>query len=66
MSCIANSSVLPSETGKRASLVGWSLGGVHARNLAKRAPDQVRQVITLGSPFGGSAAARRHPEHRHL
>ncbi len=43
------------ETGKRASLVGWSLGGVHARNLAKRAPDQVRQVITLGSPFGGSA-----------
>jgi pimeloyl-ACP methyl ester carboxylesterase len=43
------------ESGKRASLVGWSLGGVHARNLAKRAPDQVRQVITLGSPFGGSA-----------
>ena len=42
--------------GKRASLVGWSLGGVHARNLAKRAPDRVRQVISLGSPFGGSPA----------
>ena len=43
--------------GKRTSLVGWSLGGVHARNLAKRAPDLVRQVITLGSPFGGSPRA---------
>ncbi|HTK96640.1 MAG TPA: alpha/beta fold hydrolase [Pseudomonadales bacterium] len=41
-------------TGKRASLIGWSLGGVHARNLAKRAPRHVRQVISLGSPLGGS------------
>jgi pimeloyl-ACP methyl ester carboxylesterase len=45
---------LAERTGRRASLVGWSLGGVHARNLAKRAPHQVRQVITLGSPLGGS------------
>ena len=45
------------EAGKSASLVGWSLGGVHARNLAKRAPDQVRQVITLGSPLGASPSA---------
>ncbi len=45
------------EAGKTASLVGWSLGGVHARNLARRAPDLVRQVITLGSPFGGSPSA---------
>jgi pimeloyl-ACP methyl ester carboxylesterase len=37
------------------SLVGWSLGGVLARELAKRAPERVRQVITLASPFGGSA-----------
>ena len=34
------------------SLVGWSLGGVYARELAKLAPAHVRQVVTLGSPFG--------------
>ncbi len=33
------------------SLVGWSLGGIYARELARVAPDPVRQVITLGSPF---------------
>ena len=36
---------------RKVSLVGWSLGGVLARELAKRLPDQVRQVITLGSPL---------------
>ena len=45
------------QAGQTVSLVGWSLGGVHARNLAKRAPEQVRQVITLGSPLGASASA---------
>ncbi|MGI8754859.1 MAG: esterase/lipase family protein [Acidimicrobiales bacterium] len=33
------------------SLVGWSLGGIYARELAFLFPDRVRQVITLGSPF---------------
>ena len=37
--------------GRRISLVGWSLGGIYAREIARRAPDAVRQVITLGSPF---------------
>ena len=37
--------------GGRVSLVGVSLGGVFARELAHRRPDSVRQVITLGSPF---------------
>jgi pimeloyl-ACP methyl ester carboxylesterase len=37
--------------GQRISLVGWSLGGIYARELARRYPDEVRQVITLGSPF---------------
>ena len=41
-------------TGQKVSLVGWSLGGVMARLVAHRAPEAVRQVITLGSPFGGS------------
>ncbi|WP_219414921.1 esterase/lipase family protein [Pseudonocardia nigra] len=33
------------------SIVGWSLGGIFARELARRTPDSVRQVITLGSPI---------------
>ena len=37
--------------GGKISLVGWSLGGLYARQLAKMMPDRVRQVITLGSPF---------------
>lgn len=42
------------------SIVGWSLGGIYARRLAGQAPRQVRQVISLGSPFssGGRRAAR--------
>ena len=39
------------------SLVGWSLGGLYARELAKRRPDQVARVITLGSPFSGDVRA---------
>ena len=33
------------------SIIGWSLGGIYARELARTRPDQVRQVITLGSPI---------------
>ncbi len=33
------------------TLVGWSLGGIYARELARNNPEAVRQVITLGSPF---------------
>ncbi len=33
------------------SLIGWSLGGIYARRLARKWPELVRQVITLGSPF---------------
>jgi pimeloyl-ACP methyl ester carboxylesterase len=40
---------------RKLSLVGWSLGGVYARGVAKRLPGNVRQVITLGSPFGESS-----------
>ena len=38
-------------TGRPVSIVGWSLGGVFARELAKIAPDKVRLVISLGSPI---------------
>ncbi len=43
--------------GRKVSLVGWSLGGVYARQLAKMMPERVRMVITLGSPFGGHPRA---------
>jgi pimeloyl-ACP methyl ester carboxylesterase len=42
-----------SEHGRRASLVGWSLGGVYASALAAHVPYRVRSVITLGSPLVG-------------
>jgi pimeloyl-ACP methyl ester carboxylesterase len=43
--------------GEQAALVGWSLGGLYARELAKRHPDQISKVITMGSPFSGSPRA---------
>ena len=42
------------------SLIGWSLGGFYAREVAKRLSDRVRQVITVGTPFAGKA------EHTHV
>jgi pimeloyl-ACP methyl ester carboxylesterase len=42
---------------RKVSLIGWSLGGVFARELARRAPSRVRQVITLGSPFASEPKA---------
>ena len=42
---------------RKVSLVGWSLGGIYARQLAKMMPDRVRGVVTLGSPFAGSPKA---------
>lgn len=44
---------LVDHNGRKASLLGWSLGGVYAREIAKELPDHVRGVITLGTPFSG-------------
>lgn len=49
--------------GGKVSLIGHSLGGLYAREIARTEPDTVRQVISLGSPFGegrdsGSNASR--------
>jgi pimeloyl-ACP methyl ester carboxylesterase len=38
-------------SGRKVSLIGWSLGGLYARQLAKLRPAEVRVVVTLGSPF---------------
>ena len=42
---------------QKLSLVGWSLGGIYAREIAKEQPDNVRCVITLGTPFAGHPRA---------
>lgn len=41
------------ETGEKVSVIGWSLGGVMARQLSRLRADKIRQVITLGSPITG-------------
>ncbi|PHR62578.1 MAG: alpha/beta hydrolase [Robiginitomaculum sp.] len=45
------------EYGEKISIIGWSLGGIFARELAKLRPEQVRMVITLGSPHSGNPKA---------
>lgn len=47
------------EHGRKVSLIGWSLGGVFAREIAKYHPNYVRQVISLGSPMSGTRHAPR-------
>ena len=44
------------QTGRPVSLIGWSLGGLFARELARRHPHKVRIVIMLGSPIGSPKA----------
>ena len=44
-------------SGRKVSVVGWSLGGVYAREIASELPDAVRSVITLGSPLHGNPRA---------
>ena len=48
---------LAEEHRQKVSLIGWSLGGIFARELAKEVPGSVRQVITLASPFTGHPRA---------
>ncbi|CAD5108435.1 esterase/lipase family protein [Zestomonas carbonaria] len=67
---------LHESSGRKVSIIGWSLGGLYARELARAEPDRVRQVITLGSPLYGAPetstnaweiyrlASRRHVEEK--
>ncbi|WP_231889660.1 esterase/lipase family protein [Erythrobacter neustonensis] len=43
--------------GRKVVLVGWSLGGLYAREIAKRQPHAVAKVVSMGSPFSGSPRA---------
>jgi len=55
--CLDRVRKLRAESGRKVSLIGWSLGGIYAREIAKLAADDVRCVITLGTPFTGSPRA---------
>jgi triacylglycerol lipase len=46
------------DTGRRVHLIGHSLGGIMARSVAARRPEDVASIITLASPFRGTVA---HP-----
>lgn len=48
---------LAREQGEPVTLVGWSLGGLFARELAKQRPQAVARVITMGTPFSGDPRA---------
>lgn len=54
--------------GQPIALVGWSIGGVLSREVARRYPDAVRRVVTFGTPVEGgpsyTALAGRYPEAR--
>lgn len=43
--------------GSNVSLIGWSAGGIYAREMAREDPELVRSVITLGSPLRGNVRA---------
>jgi pimeloyl-ACP methyl ester carboxylesterase len=51
--CAADIRNLADRTGEPVSLLGWSLGGLYAREMAKEHPEITRCVITLGTPFTG-------------
>lgn len=38
--------------GEQPSLIGWSMGGLYACELANQYPDHVKRVVTLGTPHG--------------
>ena len=56
-SCRAQVQQLAEKHREKVSLIGWSLGGVYAREIAKEQPDNTRCVITLGTPFAGHPRA---------
>lgn len=55
--CRARIEALHKKHQGKISLIGWSLGGIYAREMAKELPDLVRCVITLGTPFTGHPTA---------
>ena len=56
-SCRRQVAALAERHREKISLIGWSLGGVYAREIAKEQPERIRCVITLGTPFSGHPRA---------
>jgi pimeloyl-ACP methyl ester carboxylesterase len=57
---------LAQDGGAPVMLVGWSLGGIFAREVARRIPDAVAGVVTMGSPFSGDRHANNAWRTYHL
>ncbi len=55
--CVERFRALRAQSGRKVSLIGWSLGGIYAREIAKMFAKDVRCVITLGTPFSGDPKA---------
>lgn len=53
---VASVAALARDAGRPVSLVGWSLGGVIAREVARQIPEHVARVITYGTPVVGGPA----------
>lgn len=63
---VENLQRLADRSGRPTLLIGWSLGGIMARELAHRVPDAVSGVITMGTPFSGSPHANNAWRTYHL
>jgi len=50
---VAKTAAIADESGRTIRLVGWSLGGYLAREVARERPDLVDRVVTLGAPVVG-------------
>lgn len=57
---------LQKQDGRKIMLIGWSLGGLFARELAHRLPHAVSGVITMGTPFSGDRHANNAWRTYHL
>ncbi|MBC8055705.1 MAG: alpha/beta hydrolase [Rhizobiales bacterium] len=55
--CATDVRALAEKHGEPVSLIGWSLGGIYAREIAKELPEHTRCVVTLGTPFAGHPRA---------
>lgn len=51
---------LHAQDARPMSLVGWSLGGIYAREIARTSPETIRAVVTLGSPFRTAPGQESH------
>jgi triacylglycerol lipase len=56
---VAKLDQIHAETGRPVTLIGWSMGGIMARMIARERPGAVAELILLGSPFASDPYANR-------